>query len=340
MEDYEQSQSDDIAYTEETGTRTGGSFNDGNLVRDTNDDVFATEFNVMMTYRKTHGGETNPEFSIPAIKVPNLPTLLKVDHKGLFASVLNIQEPYYNKLNNNLVEVIKDRSFKQRKSLNDGSFRKDENGNIAYFDFKVDSDSYIVRTPINIRKSNYERNEDGSIKTDRRGSKVRYYDPSGFAFIDYEDDEETKIRYFYYSVPKKYLYKANMNALVLSTTAHRSSYYGYKLAFVNGLYYYLCVINYKREQNDNTTRVLGVANKVDFKAEIQEILSYWQGIGKYKDTKPIMFNSVLTEIPYASGKLARNLGCMYFRGKFAVETYEARSTEPFGEIDESGEQDG
>ena len=128
-----------------------------------------------------------------------------------------------------------------------------------------------------------------------------------------------------------------MTALVLSSRVHQSSYYGYKLAFVNGLYYYLNVISYKREQNDNTTRILGIADKVDFKQEIQEILQYWQGEGKYRGkVKPYMFDTSITEMQYASGKISKNLGCMFFRGKLAMESYESRSVEPFG-IEEATE---
>ena len=319
-----------IEEVEETGTRVTGSYNDGNMVRGSNDDVFAAEFSVMMTYRKNNGGATNPAYSIPNIQVPKLPTLIKTKERSLYAKVLNISELYYDKLNEQLVEVIKDRIIKYRKPLNDGSYQKDEDGKVKLFDYHVDADSFVVKTTVNIRKSNYVRNSNGEFELDRSGKKIRYTESKGFGYIDYEDVDG--VRYFLYSVPKKYLYKANMTALVLSSHAHPSSYYGYKLAFVNGLYYYLCVIKYRREQNDNTSRVLGIADKVDFKPEISELLTMWQGLGKYKGkVKPYMFNTHITEIPYASGNLSKNVGCMFFRGKLAMETYESREIEPFGD---------
>jgi len=318
---------EEVQEREEGNLKTVGGYNDGNLTRATNDDIFASEFNTMMTYRRNNGGATNSKFTIPSITIPNLSKLLENTHNTFYARVLNIEEPYYDTLNNNLVEVLKDRTIKQRKALNNGTFRKDEDGKVALFDYHLESDSYAIRSLINIHKSNYQKNEDGSFVTDRKGNKVRYTETKGFGYIDYE--VENNKRYFIYSIPKKYLYKANMTALVLSVHKHPSSYYGYKIAFVNGMYYYLCVINYKREQNDNTTRILGISNKVDYRPEINEILQYWQGIGKYKGQSPYIFNMNLTKVPYASGNIANNIGCMYFRGKLTMENFESRSVESF-----------
>lgn len=321
-----------LTSVEGSGTRTVGGYNDGNITRDTNDDIFAVEFNAMMRSRANGGGASAKEFQIPFIPVPDL-GLSQPGQGLLYATVQGLNVPYYSALNGQIVEVLRDRTKTYRRALNDGSWQKGTDGKVKLFDYHVDAASYIIRTAVNIRKPNYVLNEDGSVKVDSTGNKVRYVDPKGLAFIDYEDVEGR--RYFYYSVPKTCLYKANMTALALSNNPHMANcYYGYKIAFVNGVYYYLIVMNYRRNQNDNTTRVLGISNKVDYTAEIRETLSAWQGVGKYKGQKPFMFDSRITEVPYSNGKISNNVGLMYFRGKLVVEAYLSNSNEPFGEITE------
>lgn len=326
----------DVMAQPETIGKVAGGFNDGSYARETNDDIFIVEFNAMLRNCINNSQSKYAKLNIRNMPMLNMPTLIQGGAKQLYATVLHIKEPYYNRLNDALVIVLRDRTFGVRKALNNGEFIKDEKGKAKLFDYKVDGDSFIVKTRINIHKSNYVLDENGKPKLTAHGEKIRYSESTGFAYLDYVDEEGT--RYYFYSVPKKYLFKANMTALVLAVHPHPNSYYMYKIAFRNGHYYHLCVIDYKREQNDNTTRVLGVANKVDYKAEINELLAFWQAEGKYKGkTPPVMFDTEITEIPNSTGDYAKNIGCMFSRGKLPVESYEQRSTIPFDATAEDAE---
>lgn len=318
-DENELASTESVETAEEMSTKVSGRFNDGNMSRDTNDDVFASEFSVMMTYRRNNGGATNPAFLIPNIAVPKIPSLTKTSNRTIFAMVDGITCEFYSDLNKAFVEVSKDRVTTQRKVLNNGEYIM-EDGKVKQYDYRIDPDSFMIITPVNIHRRNYIVDENGVAKTDTKGRKLRYTDPKGFGYIDFEVRDG--IKYYKYEVPKSCLRIANMVALVLSARQHPSSYYGYKMAFVNGNYYYLCVINYKREQNDNTTRVLGVANRVDLLPEIKELLMFWQGKGRYKGKKPYMFDTRITALPYTTGNNSNNVGCMFFRGKLAMEAFE------------------
>lgn len=283
----------------------------------TNDDIFIEEFSNMMAFRRNSGGASLERFQLPNIPVLDFPDLLKINKITYYAKVAGIEEPFFNALNTTMVEVLKERTYEQKLVLSNGTYRKDANGKFMTKTVSIDTDFVLVKSPVNINLSNYEHTANGAIKTNAKGEKVRYRASDGYMYVDMEKDIKGNIIYVY-AIPKSCIFKANMTALVLSIHKRSNCYYGWRVAFANGVYMYLSVINFSRSQCDNSTRVLGIANKLDYSNEIKALFGLWKA-------NNITFDNQITEVSYrmVHNNVPDNLGYVYFKGNLAEEDFQA-----------------
>lgn len=282
----------------------------------TNDDIFIDEFSKMMTYRRNSGGSTNEKYALPNIPVPDFSHLIKGNTLAHYARVGKIEEPYFSDLNMQLVEVLPDRVWNKKQALSSGGWRKDSNGEFVTTEVSIAPNSSLIKSNVNIQLRNYEVDAVGNIRKDSRGNSIKHTLSDGFAYYDYEAVGNE--RFYVYAIPKANLFKANMTALVLSLNKRSSCYYGWRIAFTNGMYMHLSVINFVRSQCDNTTRVLGIGNKIDYKDEIAELVRLWDASG-------LLFDREVTQVGYreAHANAPDNLSFVYYRGGLSAEAYTA-----------------
>lgn len=193
------------------------------------DQLFKREFKEMVRYRNMYAQK---------IKLQDIPLLdkeIKYDMKKL-VYIKNIEVDYYNKLNNTYGFIVNKREMGKRQVLSDGSFRKDKNGNYIYDIIKVPQESIIVASTVNIK-----------LKT---GVKEE-----GFCYIDFI--ERSGMRYYFYILPRKNVFKTNVLALVVSNTRRKIFYKGYKLVCQDGVERYLYLIPFKNI-NYTDTKVVRV----------------------------------------------------------------------------------
>lgn len=282
----------------------------------TNDDIFIDEFSKMMTYRRNSGGATNEKYALPNIPIPDFPHLIKGNTLAHYARVGKITEPYFSELNMQLVEVLPDRTWNKKQALSTGGWRKDSKGEYMTTEVSIAPNSRLIKSNVNIQLRNYEVDANGNIRKDGRGNNIKHTLSDGFAYYDYESKGNE--RSFVYTIPKANLFKANMTALVLSLNKRSNCYYGWRIAFTNGVYMHLSVINFVRSQCDNTTRVLGIGNKVDYRDEIAELVNMWA-------TQGFLFDKEITQVGYREAHVNApdNLSFTYYTGSLSIEAYTA-----------------
>ena len=132
----------------------------------------------------------------------------------------------------------------------------------------------------------------------------------GYRYVDYV---ETKAgRRYIYIVPKDFVYRLNMCALVITPNKRRTFFNGYKLALQNGNYVYMYVIPFTYRDNLDVS-VLGVKSGFDFGVEVKAIIAFWMQIG-------VMFNLDITALEnQINGQT--NLGIIELEGTVVSEDY-------------------
>ena len=109
------------------------------------------------------------------------------------------------------------------------------------------------------------------------------------------DNEFNKIKdlpnkYLYY-IPKRNLYYLHQTALALSTRIMPKCYYGVRLTFVNGQYYYLQVVDFRPGKRDGTEyyKYLCTKTTTDYTEELSVLREYWKN-------KHVIFDPVYCEL--------------------------------------------
>lgn len=225
----------------------------------TNDMVFAKEFREMMYGRRS----MTSGFKVTDLPLPALDTLHRGVPKRKLALIKGIPEPFFDRLNGSEVELVGRTTLKKRQVLSDGTFRKDENGNYVTEPVTVSQDCVAVLSPISIGLRRY---------VDGREHKVS----KGYKYVDYVDLPSG--RRYIYIVPRAYVYRLNLCALILTPNRRRVFFKGCKLALQNGHYIYLYVIPYTYRENMDAV-VVGVKSIPDFDKEVMTILTYWTQVG-------------------------------------------------------------
>jgi len=204
--------------------RKADKLNKGGILVSSMDRVFKKEFREMVRFRNLHAQK------IKLSDIPMLDKEIKEDMSKL-VYIKGIDCNYFKELNKKYGFYIKKREMQKRQLLSDGSFRLDEKGNYVYDIIKVPNDSVIIASPTNI--------------------KLRYgFKEEGFGYIDYVEREGK--RYYYYIIPRKYVFRVNVLALIVSNTRRKVFYKGCKVVCQDGVERYVYIIPYKNVHRADT----------------------------------------------------------------------------------------
>lgn len=255
--------------------------------------LFSTEFKKMMDDRRAIA----KPFSIAKLPIPPHPSLTAVKPRGKKALIKGITEMFFDRLNNTEVEFLVKTSLKKRKVLSDGSFKRNEKGDIETIDIAVPRGSVAVISDISIGLT---RTVDGKVH------KVS----EGFRYVDFISN--AKGRKYIYIVPRQYVYRLNMGALILTMNKRRNYYKGVKLALQNGSYIYAYAIPYQyREMMD--VRILSLKSSCMFDEELNVLMQGWSRVG-------IIYHTELTKLENNAHGVT-NLGVQWLDGTLPYEEY-------------------
>lgn len=233
------------------------------------DTLFFSEFGKMMKDRKYNGKNiTLDKFRVQPMKGFNLGS-----PKGTIALVKGVTEPFFDRLNNSEVVLMPKCTLYKRKVNSDGTFRLDKNGK-------------EVKTVVTLNRGSVAILSNMSIGLKRKivkGGKEINHEPSeGYRYVDYIETKNG--RKYIYIVPKDYVYRLNMCALVISTNSLRNYYKGAKIALKDGNYINIYVIPYKY-RDYNGSRILGVKSTNNFDKEFNTLLNLWYSDGLIFDIR-------------------------------------------------------
>lgn len=263
----------------------------------TSNNLFYREFRNMMSVRRATGKNIN----LSHFSIENANTMIQGKPKGVIALVKGIKEPFFERLNNAEVQIVPKGLLYKRQVLSDGSFRLDNEGKEVKEQVPLKRGSVAILSDVCIAlKRRYEK--DGKI--------INHEPSEGYAYVDYIETQ--KGRKYIYIVPKDYVYRLNMCALVLSLNNLRNYYKGAKIALKDGNYLNVYIVPYKYRDNAGV-RVLGVKSTNDFDKEFAILLRDWQNSG-------LVFDSRLTFLE-DSLKGINNIGIIQLRGTIS-ESYE------------------
>lgn len=112
----------------------------------TNDSIFAREFKSMMDGRRS----LTSGFKLSDLPLPVMDTMLQGVPKGRMALVRGIKELFFDRLNNQEVQLIGRTTLQKRQVLSDGSFRRDNNGQFVYDQISVSRNCIAILSSISI----------------------------------------------------------------------------------------------------------------------------------------------------------------------------------------------
>lgn len=282
----------------------------------TSDRLFYKEFKDMMNGRKTVSG-TSGNFSFMKIPLPECKNMLKTQPKSHLALVKGIKDSYFDKLNNTEVGLVKGSTLYKRKVLSDGSFWLDDNGKYETEEISLKSNTIGIVSSIPIGLKRFK--EIDGVKHEVKVS-------DGFKYVDYIENKETHERKYIYIVPKEYVYKLNLCALILTPNKHRVFFKGCRIALQNGNYMYMYVIPFTVRNAERGYRVLGVKSTFIFDKEVKSILKYWQELN-------ILFNLGLTRLENNVNGIT-NLGIMDIEGTCSSDDFTRYSGSLADSVDE------
>lgn len=222
------------------------------------DEIFYKEFQESMKFRKANCVMNLKEVPIPenfsgVIPVRNMAVARGISDEKY--SALN----YSDKNKKALLSLVGNTKMKKTVYTSDGKPRQNEDGSIRTTEVTV------------------PRNSEGVISSIPISSLYKSRD--GFEFVDRIKDRMNSTK-FIYIVPRKYLYRLNLCALVIRLDKLRNSYTAIQVMLVNGHKLYLHVVPYKPTRaRDEGTRVLKVKATANFDKEITTLLNYWQQSG-------------------------------------------------------------
>jgi hypothetical protein len=258
-----------------------------------NDSLFAREFRDMMNGRRS----MSQSFNLVDLPLPELDTMINGVPKGQMALIKGLKEPFFDRLNNEEVQLVGRTTLQKRQVLSDGSFRTNDEGKYEYTQVPVSHGCVAIlsKTSIGLKRMHNGREHKVS---------------EGFRYVDYV--ETNSGRKYIYIIPKSFAFRLNMCALVLTPNKRRLYFKGCKLALQNGVYVYLYIVPYRYRENMDV-RVLGVKSEFNFDKEVAQIIQYWMGLG-------VIFNLNMTALEsHVNGVM--NLGIMDLEGTIVSEEY-------------------
>lgn len=255
----------------------------------TTSELFVKDFRKMVCTRRD-SIVTSRLHDLRSLPVCNFTTLSKVFCNYKIGYVSGIEEDYFNALNKKTLYILPRTSFEKKLSDKNGKYIKDASGKYMTRHIAVKRDFIAVLSFINIHLKNYTVKNDVNIP-------VKVSD--GFNYVDFVKYNDTKM--YVYTIPKSAVRLVNPVALVLSKSARRIYYTGYRCVLQDGSHVYIYAVPFSTiHSNSGQYRVLGVKLNCNFEAEYSQLLKFWAGSG-------VMFPTDVTEIIDSSG-IVHNLG--------------------------------
>jgi hypothetical protein len=219
-------------------------------------------------------------FEISTLLLPNLGG--KLNPQGEYKKVVGIEEPFFELLNGEIVEVLSDKEMQKREVLPNGKFLMNEDGTESSYTVEVPTGAVIIKTTKNIKLRNH-------IIKDGEKYEIKI-DNMRFKYIDYQDDPDNQVREYFYYIPRENLEEVNLTALIVTVGTRSKRYKGYKIVLQNGYMVNLYVIPFKKQKTD-TYRVVAISENenYEFKQEIEALMQFWEA-------NKIMFPRHLTEL--------------------------------------------
>ncbi len=228
---------------------------------------FVQDFKAMQFQRKSKIGRGGVySFNFANIPLPQFPKDLFITDgvpKKPLAYIKGIKEPYFDALNTTNVYLVGRASLTKKIPLSDGTFRKDKDGKLMYKEITVKQDTVAIMSNKSIGLKNI---------IEINGVEKEHKVSDGFMYVDYKDTP--KGRFYIYIVPKKYVYRLDINALIITPNKHRNFFKGAEVELQNGNKLNIYVIPYKYRQT-NGYKVIGVKASTNFEKEVKYLLNYW-----------------------------------------------------------------
>ena len=222
------------------------------------DQIYYKDFKRMMQVR------ANSEIDIP-LQVLAEGINAKIDKN--MGYIKNITEPFYEKLNKSTCHLLFKTKVGKPQVTAEGAYRVDENGNEVVDHVPVPRECILIRSSVNIHLK--RTMDDGT----------QYEENELFRYIRYKDvrKDGRQVRYYYYIVPREFVSRLNMNAVILTKNKRRNYYYGMKVALVDGSYAFLYVVPDKGVRDDTITLYTGATT--EFGAHIVKVVEEWMRKG-------------------------------------------------------------
>lgn len=226
------------------------------------DELFYKEFTTSMRARSS----TKP-LDIKSIGIPASVLKSSRVEKADLVIVRGINDKHYSGLNTTEAILWTRPKLKRRKFNSRGEFIVDAGGNVLSEDIALPHGSVAL------------------ISDTKLGVPLKYNSNESFSYVDYVRSEKSGETKYIYIVPKRYCYKLNQNALVLSARSLRSYYEGVMLYLQNGHPIYMYTVPYNPVGSEKSYRVLLTKTSMDFKGEIDAILKAWEKYGVIFDRR-------------------------------------------------------
>lgn len=212
------------------------------------DDIFFSEFNLMMRNLKAING--NSSLNNLIIDDYLLDECIIFKHDKVLINGIN--EEYYNKLNGTEALLWQRPNLKRRTYDSEGKFIV-KNDNYVLQDVTLPHDCSAIVSDYPI------------------GVKTLFKPKESFDFVDFvvSNERGRRVNKFIYIVPKKYCYKINQTALVASyNKLTRAFYSGCSIALADGNTVFLYVIPYKPSNDNKAYRILATGTNPDDLTEL------------------------------------------------------------------------
>lgn len=219
------------------------------------DEIFYKEFENMMKVRKGATGA----IELSAVPLPPEAAGRFFIEKRDKVFLTNIDDEYYGKLNNTEC-LLWGRSALQRRKFDYKGEYMMKDGRYIYQDVTCPTECTAIISDLAI------------------GVPLKYKPSDKFEYVDMvvkKDAEGNEMRKFVYIIPKKYCFRLNQTALVLSWNRLRVFYSGVALALQNGHILHMYVIPYKPSDQFKNYRILHCKTTDDYSEEIKMLRDFW-----------------------------------------------------------------
>lgn len=270
------------------------------------DEIFFKEFKAMMNDLKAVTGYINlTDIPFP----PELAGRMTQTSKEMVA-ISPIQDEYYSRLGNTLGILWGKAPLMRRKFDYKGNFITDKDGNYIWKDVNCPSECAAVVSDISI----------GVPTSHKPAEHLEYVD-----MVTRKTETGEVQRKFVYLLPRKYLYKINQTALVISWNKLRVYYSGIMLSMQSGHTLYMYIIPYKPTHNTyHNYRVIMTKPSIEYAEELTLIRQFWV-------SNNIIFDPAECEL-LEPVRGIQNVACQQIDG--VLDNYVMfDSNKPLGELD-------